>query len=317
MSGLQSVLHARGAQAQSILELTAILMVGAAVIFVAVVVFGVLAAWAPDGWRKWLASERTIIVGGIVFPAVTLSALLLYELVGVRHAQGDTDAELGEPSVRIEVEGNQWWWRVRYDGDDARGIREFETANELRLPVGETVELRLISADVIHSFWVPSLAGKLDMIPGRTNTMRLRADVPGVFRGQCAEYCGGAHAWMALYTVAVPPDEFAAWRAEQAQPAREPDDEALARGRTVFLGNGCVLCHTIRGTPALGSVGPDLTHVGGRLSLAAGLLPNHVGTLAGWIASSQHLKPENRMPSFTTLAGADLRALAGYLESLK
>jgi cytochrome c oxidase subunit II len=191
------------------------------------------------------------------------------------------------------------------------------SANEVRLPAGRPIEVLLRSTDVIHSFWIPKLAGKTDMIPGRVNRMVIQAEAPGVFRGQCAEYCGGPHALMAFYAVAMAPGEFEPWLEQEARPARIPKEAFLAEGRELFLASGCGACHTIRGTPADGQFGPDLTHVGGRLSLGAGILPNNVGTLAGWIADTQHLKPDNLMPSFNIFSGAELRALAAYLESLE
>jgi cytochrome c oxidase subunit 2 len=187
----------------------------------------------------------------------------------------------------------------------------------LYIPVGRPVEVALRSDNVIHSFWVPALAGKVDMIPGRTNRLVIEARVPGVFRGQCAEYCGLQHAWMAFYVVAVPEAAYRQWRTDQAAPAIEPADATLRRGREAFLREGCGACHAVRGTPANGTLGPDLTHVGSRLSLAAGRLDNHAGTLAGWIADSQGIKPGNLMPSMNVFSGEELRAVAAYLESLK
>jgi cytochrome c oxidase subunit 2 len=175
----------------------------------------------------------------------------------------------------------------------------------------------LKTQDVIHSFWVPSLAGKLDMIPGHVNAYRFAATRPGVYRGQCAEYCGAQHALMAFYVVAMAREEFETWYADQVAPAPEPILPLLAKGKALFLENGCGACHTVRGTLADGKLGPDLTHVGSRLSLAAGTFPNNRGTLAGWIASAQHLKPDNLMPSFGNLQGEELRAIAAYMDSLK
>ena len=209
-------------------------------------------------------------------------------------------------ALRIEVTGEQWWWRVRYL--DAQGAPDFETANEIRIPAGRPVLLELKSADVIHSFWVPSLAGKLDMVPGRTNRLRLLASRPGEYRGQCAEYCGGPHAFMALFVVAEEAAQFERWAEGQRKPA--------AAANALFTAH-CGSCHTVRGTQAAGALGPDLTHVGSRLSIGAGLLPNNAGALAGWIASSQHLKPGNLMPSFRHFSGEELRAMASYLQTLK
>ncbi|HEX6268236.1 MAG TPA: cytochrome c oxidase subunit II [Burkholderiales bacterium] len=301
LDGIQSALNPQGPDAALIAEISWVLFAGAAVIFTAVMA---LAAWAVFGGRERTArlSPRLLIVGGgMVFPAVTLFALLVYSL-----ARAGSLHPVEENALRIEVVGEQWWWRVHYLHADGRV--DFATANEIRVPVGRPVELLLKSADVIHSFWVPVLAGKLDMIPGRTNRLRLRAARPGEFRGQCAEYCGGPHALMALVVVAEQIGQFDQWANSQRQPATRSNDLFVA---------SCGTCHTVRGTQAAGVLGPDLTHVGSRLTIGAGLLPTNAGALAGWIASNQHLKPGNLMPAFEHFIGEDLRALADYLESLK
>jgi cytochrome c oxidase subunit 2 len=192
-----------------------------------------------------------------------------------------------------------------------------ETANEIRIPAGQPVEFLLTTSNVIHSFWVPNLAGKIDMIPGRANRLRVQANAPGMFRGQCAEYCGAQHAKMAFHVVAHTPDEYDAWIAALILPAQEPGTPLWQRGMQSFLQNGCGACHTIRGTHAAGKLGPDLTHVGSRLSLGAGVLPNSADAIAAWIRDSQHLKPENKMPAFNQFSSEELRALAAYLESLR
>jgi cytochrome c oxidase subunit 2 len=303
--GIQSALDPHSAHSQKVAEIWWVLFAGAVLIFVFVAALAVYAL-APKH-RSWIASRSFIVAAGAIFPVVTLSALLLYTFIAAR----DITAGADNAALKIEVVGEQWWWRVRYPDD------VFVTANEIHIPVGQTVEFLLTTADVIHSFWVPNLAGKLDMVPGRVNRLRVQADREGVFRGQCAEYCGGPHAKMAFYVVAQPPEEFARWLANERAPARQRDNAFIARGEKLFLENACATCHAIRGTTAAGELGPDLTHFGSRMSLGAGILPNNVGTIAGWIASSQHLKPENRMPSFNVFEGDDLRALAAYLESLK
>jgi cytochrome c oxidase subunit 2 len=295
---MQSVLNPQGPDAAIIAEISWVLFGGGAVIFTAVMA---LAAYAVLGRIRRVSEKLLIVGGGIVFPLVTLSALLVYSLVRAAALHPADPAPL-----RIEVVGEQWWWRVHYL--DADGRRDFATANEIRVPVGRAVEFELKSADVIHSFWVPVLAGKLDMIPGRTTRLRVRADRAGEFRGQCAEYCGGPHALMALYVVAEEPEQFQRWVADQRKPST---------GNNPLFTSHCGACHTVRGTDAAGTRGPDLTHVGGRLFIGAGLLPNSAGALAGWIASSQHLKPGNLMPSFEAFSGEELRGLAAYLESLK
>jgi len=304
--GPQSALSAGGSNAGAILELTLVLFIGGGVIFLAVMGLAGYAVFArPDrfpGTRAW------IVGGGIVFPVVALTALQIHEFAVARRlaAQGSADM------LRVEVTGRMWWWDVRYgDGPDA-----VRTANEIVIPAGRPVEFVVKAADVIHSFWVPSLAGKIDMIPGLDNRLVLVGEKPGVYRGQCAEYCGAQHALMAFDVIVEPPERFDAWLAAQRQPAAAPADPALTAGRDAFLKIGCGACHTVRGTPAAGVLGPDLTHVGGRRRLAAGTLPNGAEALAGWIVGAQHIKPDNRMPSFPILDGESLRAVAAWLESL-
>lgn len=306
----QSILAPRGSHAETIDRLTWPFFIGGTLITILVVAFLVAALLLRRDQTSWMTGNNFIIGFGIVFPVVTLTSLLAYSAVISR-----TLAPPGEPSVRIEVIGEQFWWRVNYL--DAEGAKIFETANEIRIPVGEPVEFILKTQDVIHSFWVPSLAGKLDMIPGRVNTYRFSALTPGTYRGQCAEYCGAQHALMAFYVVAAPSNEFAAWAARQASDAAEPATPFLAKGRQVFISAGCGSCHAVRGTAANGVLGPDLTHIGSRLTIAAGTFPNNRGTLAGWTASAQHLKPGNLMPSFGNLQGEQLRAIAAYMESLE
>jgi cytochrome c oxidase subunit 2 len=304
--GLQSALDPHGAQAALIHEITWVLFVGGAVIFAVVMA---LAAWAV--WRRprWLGAPGAIVGGGAVFPFVVLSALLVYTLVRAAALKNEAP-----PALSVRVTGHQWWWHVAYL--TPAGEVDFVTANELHIPAGADVEVELGSADVLHSFWVPSLAGKLDMIPGKRNRMRLSASRPGTYRGQCAEYCGGPHAQMAFYVVAEDETAFERWRAQQRAPAAAPAPASLQMGEQIFLGH-CAACHTVRGTPAEGNLGPDLTHVGSRVSIGAGILPNNRGALAGWIASSQHLKPGNLMPAFGELSAEELTAVAAYVESLK
>jgi cytochrome c oxidase subunit II len=275
------------------------LLIGCATLLFVVVM--ALAFTALRARPRWLAGERAVVAGGIVVPVVLLTILLIYA-----PRQGAILARDDAPALRVEVTGHQWWWRVRYL--DAGGAPDFETANEIRLPVGQKVELALRSADVLHSFWVPNLAGKLDMIPGRTNRLSFTPQVAATARGQCAEYCGGPHAQMALYVVTVPNETFDRWRASQRAPASRADATFEAR---------CATCHAIRGSRALGTSGPDLTHVGSRLSIGAGTLPADAGGLARWIASSQHIKPGNLMPAFTEFSAEELSALSTYLASLQ
>ena len=266
----------------------------------------------PDRDRPPLGSTAFIVGLGVVMPSVVLVALLVYSL------QASVALRLPETDLTIEVIGHQWWWEVRYPDE------KIITANELYIPAGVPVRIELSSADVIHSFWVPNLNGKMDMLPqhfhgqGRGNVFWLHANEPGHWRGQCAEYCGVQHAWMAFEVVALPADEFRAWVADRQEPPAVPDTEEVQRGREVFFSEqaGCQKCHAIRGTPANAQIGPDLTHIGARLTIGAGLLPNNRGNLGGWIANPQELKPGNLMPR-TYLDSNDLQALITYLESLR
>jgi cytochrome c oxidase subunit 2 len=244
---------------------------------------------------------------GLALPVVTLTILLGYGIWLTRaHTGHAADA------LRIEVTGEQWWWRVVYDGPTP-----LVTSNEIRIPVGQPVDFALKAADVIHSFWVPSLGGKVDMVPGRANRLTLRADRAGVYRGQCAEYCGTQHAQMALLLVAETPEAFSAWLRAEAEPASLPSTPEATLGLESFLANGCGACHAVRGTPALGRLGPDLTHLASRRTLAAGSLGNDARTIRAWLVAGSALKPGNRMPSFAHLDAATLDAITAYLATLR
>jgi cytochrome c oxidase subunit 2 len=222
---------------------------------------------------------------------------------------GSTIPATTKADLSIEVVGHDWWWEVRYPGGAV-------TANEIHIPAGRPVHVDLRTADVIHSFWVPSLMPKTDLIPGKANSTWLLADRPGTYRGQCAEYCGLQHAGMSFLVVADPPQAFSTWLALLQGPAAEPTSPAGRRGAQVFAAQSCASCHTIRGTSANGSIGPDLTNFGSRRYLGAGVAPNDPGWLGGWISNSQTIKPGNLMPP-QPLAPEDLRALITYLQGLK
>jgi cytochrome c oxidase subunit 2 len=215
--------------------------------------------------------------------------------------------------LSIQVTGKQWWWRVEY----RNSAGTVETANEIRLPVGQRVGLRLSSPDVIHSFWVPSLAGKMDMIPGRVTRLALEPTQTGVFRGACAEYCGASHALMAFSVVVMESNDFDAWLEAQARAAETPTEPSAVRGAAAFVADGCTACHTIRGTPAAGRIGPDLTHIGSRLRIGAETLPNEPEALIRWIGDTDRIKPGVHMPAFRTLGSDELSSLAAYLRSLR
>ncbi|WP_313705922.1 cytochrome c oxidase subunit II [Massilia sp.] len=305
---LQSVLHPAGPDAGIISQFAWVLFAGGAVIFVAVMALMVLSlrrGARPVTPRWW------IFGAGFAFPVVVLSALLIWST----WRSAELTPQTSKGALSIGVTAKMWWWEVRYH-DPASG-REIASANEIRIPVGRPVYLGLSSTDVIHSLWVPALNGKMDTVPGRVTGLTLRADKPGVYRGQCAEYCGEQHARMALHVVAMPPEEFDRWLAREAQPATVPNNALAERGRAAFLEQRCQACHTIRGVTGNARLGPDLTHVGSRLHIAAGTLRNHRGTLAGWIADPQAIKPGARMPAAADLDGETLHALAAYLEQLK
>jgi len=310
-SGVQSALSPRGVEALRIDPLfwTAT-GVGVAVTLM-VVVLVAIALYGPPRWRARLGGDRMLIGGGIVLPMIVLTGLFTYGLLVMQAGAVRGGQEAG---ATVTITGKLWWWEVVYHTPDGG---EVLSANELRLPVGRPVRLRLESDNVIHSFWAPQIAGKLDMIPGRTNQVVVEATEPAVSRGQCAEYCGGAHALMAFYVVAMPDADYEAWLAREAGPAAEPMSEQAARGREIFLEHGCGACHQVRGTEARGAIGPDLTHVGSRMSLAAGMMPNDAQAFARWITGSQHIKPENKMPPFGQFSDEELSALAAYLDSLE
>lgn len=280
----------------------------AAVLLVVLVALGV-ALFGPRRWRARLGGERLVWIGGLAFPIVVLSALLVYGLGLTSHLT----QEPAPGEMRVRITGEMWWWRVAYL--DAAGREVLQDANEVHIPTGRPVVLELDSADVIHSLWIPRLSGKVDMIPGRRNLMRVQADAPGAYGGQCAEYCGGPHALMGLVVVAHEPAAFEAWRARQSAPALTAT--LAGPGAQVFAAAGCGACHTVAGTAFNGVAGPDLSHVGSRRTLGAGILPNNHGTMAGWISDSQAIKPGNRMPAYPVLTGQELRDVSAWLESLK
>lgn len=255
------------------------------------------------------AKLRAVSIG-VGVTAVILVGVMIQALLVAR----ETYAAGSDPRVDVEVTGYQWWWEVRYlDPDPSRHV---VSANELHIPTGQPVRVRLRASDVIHSFWVPNLKGKIDLVPGRENEIVIQADAPGRWRGQCAEYCGLQHARMAFVVVAHAPEDFVAWRDRERQPASPPVDSLARAGEQVFLTRQCALCHSVRGTMARASTGPDLTHLASRLTLAAGTLPNLRGHLAGWILNPQSIKPGTFMPP-TPLASDALQALLAYLESLQ
>jgi cytochrome c oxidase subunit 2 len=314
----QSVLDPSGSQADSTARLWWIAFWIAASVYVITIGTLLWSAWrahrrARAGAQPPADAERAMRrgVGGAM--AVTVAILLVfifYDFSAGKSLRAPPESN----KLTIHVTGHQWWWEVEYA--DTSPHNRVTTANEIHIPVGQPVRLELSANDVIHSLWVPDLAGKRDLVPGYQQTMWLQADTAGVYRGQCAEFCGLQHAHMAFYVIADPPDRFQSWVASQRQPAPSPTDSAAARGLQVFLDAHCPVCHSIAGAPAYGTAGPNLTHLASRNTIAAGTLANTRGNLAGWILNPQSVKPGNDMPP-GQLEPRDLQALLSYLETLK
>lgn len=306
-----SALDPRGPRAADIAGLWWYMLIAGTAVFVIVMALLLIGLFRR---RRATVTERVgplsslsfVVWGGAIIPAIILITVVLSTL---RTLASVATPGTG-PDLVVEVVGYQFWWEVRYPQYG------FVTANEIHIPAGRPVEMRFVGADVIHSFWVPQLAGKIDLIPGAPADIWLQADEPGVYRGQCAEYCGAQHAKMALLVIAETPDDFDRWAADQARAARVPDDPVAWQGQQVFLNSTCPACHRIRGTSATGPVGPDLTHLASRRTIAAAILPNNPGTLGGWILDPQSIKPGSLMPP-TQLSSDELIALLAYLDTLE
>jgi cytochrome c oxidase subunit 2 len=322
---LQTMLDAAGPQSARIERLWWLMFWVTTIVYVVVIAWAVLAYMrgrrhnesepSRAGLRASVeaSSDRSmyVVVAGAIGTTVVILLGLLIASVWTNRAV----ASLGASSaVTISITGHQWWWEAEYES--ATPSERFLTANELHIPVGRPVALKVTSTDVIHSIWIPNLHGKRDLIPGYTTAIWLQADRPGLYRGQCAEFCGLQHAHMALYVVAEADDQFEKWRAGQIKAAIEPSTDQERRGRDVFLHGTCTECHTVRGTIAGARLGPDLTHLASRGTIGAGTLPNMRGHLAGWIADPQQIKPGVRMPP-NSVPGEDFQRLLAYLETLK
>lgn len=251
------------------------------------------------------------LVGGVMVVTVLLLFTMMIGSFVTGHALGSMNRET---AYTIDVYGHQWWWEVHYPNDEPDKI--VVTANEIHVPVGVPLRIHGTSRDVIHSFWAPNVQGKRDLLPGYDTDVMMQLDQPGRWRGQCAEYCGEQHAHMSFYMVAEAPQQFKQWLEQQASSSVPPQTQQAVRGQQVFLSHACVMCHTIRGTPAGSRVGPDLTHLASRSTIAAGVLPNTIGNLGGWILNAQSIKPGCRMPP-NQMSGSELQDLLAYLETLK
>lgn len=309
--GIQSTLEPAGEHAARIGRLWDIFLVVSVVVWVLVMIALFIATFR----RRSAVSDATAGATKTVTIATAITAITLFGLLIASILTGRSIVDKTAPgALQLIVTGHQWWWQIEYD--DPQKNNRFTDANEITVPVGVPVNIKLHSSDVIHSFWVPNLNGKQDLIPGHDGSIQLLANKPGVYRGQCAEFCGWQHAKMSLWINAVPRDEFAKWLAASRQPAKAPSTPEQRKGQQVFLSSPCPLCHTIQGTDAGGKTGPDLTHFASRRSIAAATLPNRRGYLAGWILDPQHVKPGSQMPTMLLDQG-DLDPLLTYLESLQ
>jgi len=304
---VQSVLHPASDAAHEVSNLWWYMLGICSLVFLLVIILLAFAIFTgrQDKPRPPLGDLRFVTLAGIVMPTIVLVSILIYSLSSTMALRLDKN-----PAFTIEVIGYKWWWEVRYPDHG------FVTANEIHIPVGQKVQLKLRSADVIHSFWIPELQGKTDLLPEHTTTSWIAARRTGVFRGQCAEYCGGQHALMAMHVVASERDEFEQWIQRQKQPAPSPWDEKAERGKEVFVTQACKACHNIQGAVAEGVAGPDLTHFGSRKMLGSGIAPNTSDVLAKWITDTQKVKPGSKMPNSPMDAG-DLDDLVYYLEGLR
>ena len=307
-----STLQPAGPAAADIARLSWLLFGLGTFIYLAVVAFLLYALFRsrghqPPGYPHQKDATNIVFLGGVAMPAVTLVAVFGLTLYTFRQTAPPSEPTAGRT---IEVIGHQWWWEVRYPETGA------VTANEIHIPIGEPIRLQLETEDVIHSFWVPELHGKLDMIPNQINYLWIQADEAGQYRGVCAEFCGTQHAKMALLVIAEPAADFAAWLAHESEPAAPTTDPLAQEGETLFMALACAKCHPVRGTPATAQFGPDLTHFAARQTLAAASLPNTPENLAQWILNPQHAKPGNLMPA-THFDEQQLSALVAYLEGLK
>jgi cytochrome c oxidase subunit 2 len=315
---IQSALHPAGAQAASIHSLWHLFLYVCVAVYVITIAFLIAALIKAKRRVEPVTDARTerrmtiaVSTGGVL-TAITLIGLLISDV-----ATGRTIGTLGAngaSALEVQVIGHQWWWEVTYPNAESDKI--IKTANEIHIPTGRTILVRVATRDVIHSLWMPNLHGKRDLIPGRVNKFWIEADRPGVFRGQCAEYCGLQHANMALVVVAESPADFDRWQQHQRTPAQDPKTPEQLRGQQAFMSLPCVNCHAITGTDAYATLGPDLTHLASRPTLAAGTLINNKGNLSGWILNAPAIKPGAQMPA-NVMDAQQSNDLVAYLESLR
>jgi cytochrome c oxidase subunit II len=303
-----SALHTAGSESHDVTRLWWVMFGLAVVVYVVVatlIIWAIVHGRGDRPIRVRFNDDKFIWIGGVIAPAIILFVLGVLTMT--------TSNAIRQPSNQalvVKVTGHDWWWEAAYPGKDV------VTANEIHVPVNTRIHFELTSADVIHSFWVPEIAGKEDVIPGQPNDLFVTVRRIGTYRGLCAEFCGLQHAKMQLYVIAESPGDFAKWVESNAQPAQEPVSEAAERGQVVFQRNDCAGCHTIRGTTAHGDVGPDLTHVASRRTLGALSITNTPGNLRKWVFDPNDIKQGVKMPP-SVLTNADFDAVIAYLESRK
>ena len=312
-TGMQSTFGGAGSEAAAVEALFWFMLWGAVFVWVVTIGIAIYATRVSPGRHSEKTGTRFILIGGVIFPTVTLAGLLVFGL----KMMPEMRSEANGPT--IAVSGERFWFRVAYGVEGEPGVVKslppggVESANEIYLPVGQRSEILLGSPDVIHSFWVPSLAGKMDMIPGRVNRLVIEPVREGVYNGVCAEFCGDAHAQMGFRVIAVSPEAYQAHVEAQSQPAVVTSGPGL----DAFIKNGCDACHTVRGTPAEGAVGPDLTHLASRRTLGAGLLAMSEENIATFVRATDHVKPGVEMPAFGVLPDEEITAIAAWLGALK
>ncbi|MEZ4501409.1 MAG: cytochrome c oxidase subunit II [Dehalococcoidia bacterium] len=311
----QTTIAPRSDNADSIQSVYVIVFWLAVVVFIGVmlatIVFALMFRERADRQAKQFHGNARLEVLWTLIPVI----IVVIIAVPTFNSLAETSAAPPEDALHVEVIGHQWWFEFRYD--NVGGVEQVVSANELHLPVDRAVDFTLKSADVIHSFWVPQLGGKVDLVPGHENDLWFTPNTVGEYLGQCAEFCGDSHALMRFRVFVHSQADFETWAQNEASDAVEPTDEAIMAGQAAFLGNACIGCHTVQGTTAVGQVGPNLSHVGARTTLAAGIMDNTPENMANWIRNAPSIKPGSIMPAFPALSDEDLQAIVAYLQSLK
>ncbi|MGA7524271.1 MAG: cytochrome c oxidase subunit II [Acidobacteriaceae bacterium] len=318
---VQSTFNAQGPAASRIATLSWAMTI---VFLLVTLVMWILIAWVAVRRRGTLeehapvdvgGGQGWIVLGGLLIPVVVLTGFFIMGLILLASFPIQNPENTTPLKPDLLIIGHQYWWELHYL--DGPADQHFTTANEIHIPANKPFTIELKSDDVIHAFWIPALHGKIDMIPGHPNYMRIEASHPGIYTGECAEYCGVQHAHMRLMLIAQTPEEYQAWVQQQLKPAHEPTTPDQMAGEQVFLNSPCIMCHEVRGTLAGGRVAPDLTHLAGRQFIGADSFPNNKAYLEAWVIHAQSLKPGCLMPNLTQFSGEQLRQLVAYLQQLK